>query len=47
MHQMSRKQLMEHVVPIVLELKRRLENFHSPLLKDLMSFFADLAKSYR
>jgi len=44
---MSRKQLMEHVVPIVLGLKRRLEEWHSPLLKDLMAFLAELAKSYR
>jgi hypothetical protein len=38
---------MEHVVPIVLGLKRALEERHSPLLRDLMAFLAELAKCYR
>lgn len=44
---MSRKQLMEHVVPIVLQLKKCLENSYSPLLGDLMAFLAELARAHR
>ena len=44
---MSRKQLMEHVVPIVLRLKATLEAMHSPLLKDTMAFLHALARNYR
>jgi hypothetical protein len=44
---MSRKQLMEHVVPIVLQLKEGLEKAHSPLLGDLMAFLAELARAHR
>lgn len=43
----SKKQLMEHVVPIVLELKANLEQIRSPLLKDLMGYLTDLLKTYR
>lgn len=45
--QMSRKQLMEHVVPIVLSLKRTLEAKHSPLLRHCMAFLAELARTNR
>jgi hypothetical protein len=44
---MSKKQLMEHVVPMVLDLKAKLESMRSPLLKDLMAFLVDLLKTYR
>jgi hypothetical protein len=38
---------MEKVVPIVVQLKKKLEEHHSPLLKNLMQFLIDLLKDYK
>ena len=37
--QVSRKHLLEHVVPTLVSLKACLERAHSPLLKDVMEYF--------
>jgi hypothetical protein len=44
---MSRKHLMEHVVPVVVSLKHVLEAGHSPLLRELIGYLRELLKSYK
>eukprot|EP00004_Rigifila_ramosa_P024990 TRINITY_DN7363_c0_g1_i1.p1 TRINITY_DN7363_c0_g1~~TRINITY_DN7363_c0_g1_i1.p1 ORF type:complete len:688 (-),score=179.56 TRINITY_DN7363_c0_g1_i1:8-2071(-) len=46
MAQLTRRNLMDNVVPIVVELKRLLEKTHSPLLRDVMMYVRDIAKAY-
>ena len=43
---MSRKHVIEHVLPILISLKKALELAHSPLLRDLMNYFAHLYSTY-
>jgi len=42
-----KKNVMENIVPIVIELKKLLEKHRSPLLGDLMLFLKELIKDYR
>jgi hypothetical protein len=44
---MSRRHLMEHVVPIVASLKHVLEAAHSPLLRELMGYLRELLRSFK
>lgn len=43
----SRKHLMEIVLPILCQLKTKLEASHSPLLKDLMMYLLDIFRRYK
>ena len=43
---MSRKHVIEHVLPILISLKKALELAHSPLLRNLMNYFAHLYSTY-
>ena len=43
----SRKQLIEIVLPILCNLKTKLQGSCSPLLKDLMSYLLDIFKAYK
>eukprot|EP00002_Diphylleia_rotans_P028185 TRINITY_DN5686_c0_g1_i2.p1 TRINITY_DN5686_c0_g1~~TRINITY_DN5686_c0_g1_i2.p1 ORF type:complete len:343 (+),score=75.52 TRINITY_DN5686_c0_g1_i2:249-1277(+) len=45
--QISKKNLMENIIPIVIELKHFLERKHSPYLRNLMLYLKDLMKEYR
>lgn len=46
--QVSRKHLLEHVVPTLVSLKACLERAHSPLVRDVMEYFqVGLASVYR
>jgi hypothetical protein len=46
-YQVSRKHLLEHVVPTVVSLKACLERAHSPLLRDVMGYLAELIKAHK
>ena len=46
-HSVSRKHLMEIVLPILCNLKSVLESSRSPLLKDLMQYLGYVFRSYR
>lgn len=41
----SRKHLMEHIVPTLVSLKCCLERAHSPLLREVMDYFSELMKA--
>ena len=43
----SRKHLLEHVVPELVSLKACLERAHSPLIRDVMEYFLELMKSHK
>lgn len=43
----SRKHLLEHVVPELVSLKACLERAHSPLLKDVMEYLMDLMRAHK
>lgn len=44
---MSRRQLLDHVIPICVALKQRFEALHSPLMRDLMAYLKELTRNYR
>jgi hypothetical protein len=44
---MSRKHLMEHVVPVLISLKHVLEKGNSPLQRELMGYFRELLRQYK
>jgi len=43
----SRKHLMERVIPTLVTLKECLEKAHSPLIRDVMEYFIDLFRTYK
>nr|XP_058971616.1 condensin-2 complex subunit D3-L-like [Pocillopora verrucosa] len=45
--QVLKKNMIENIIPIIIELKHMLEKQHSPLLKDLMSCLKEVMKDYR
>lgn len=45
--QVLKKNMIENIIPIIIELKHMLEKKHSPLLKDLMSCLKEVMKDYR
>jgi len=47
LNKLVKKNLMENIVPIVVELKHMLASQHSPLLKDLMEFLREMMKAYK
>ena len=47
LNKMSRRQLMDHVIPILVSLKHKLESVHSPLLKDVMAYLRELTRSFK
>jgi condensin-2 complex subunit D3 len=42
-----KKNVLENIVPIVIELKNLLEKQHSPLLRNLMEYLKELFKDYK
>ncbi|PRP83328.1 condensin-2 complex subunit D3 [Planoprotostelium fungivorum] len=42
-----KKNVLENIVPIVIEMKRFLEKHHSPLLKNLMQYIANIMKDFK
>ncbi|KAK2566128.1 Condensin-2 complex subunit D3, partial [Acropora cervicornis] len=42
-----KKNMIENIIPIIIELKHLLEKQHSPLLRDLMSCLKEVMKDYR
>ncbi|XP_044174621.1 condensin-2 complex subunit D3-like isoform X3 [Acropora millepora] len=45
--QVVKKNMIENIIPIIIELKHLLEKQHSPLLRDLMSCLKEVMKDYR
>ncbi|XP_068707976.1 condensin-2 complex subunit D3-L-like isoform X1 [Montipora foliosa] len=45
--QVVKKNMIENIIPIIIELKHMLEKKHSPLLRDLMSCLKEVMKDYR
>jgi condensin-2 complex subunit D3 len=44
---MVKKNVLENIVPIIIELKHFLEKHHSPLLRALMEYLKELLKDYK
>eukprot|EP01119_Soliformovum_irregulare_P025524 TRINITY_DN9493_c0_g1_i1.p1 TRINITY_DN9493_c0_g1~~TRINITY_DN9493_c0_g1_i1.p1 ORF type:complete len:1075 (-),score=286.46 TRINITY_DN9493_c0_g1_i1:69-3293(-) len=42
-----KKNVLENIVPIIIEMKHLLEKNHSPLIKDLMEYLIDMMKDYK
>jgi adenosine deaminase len=42
-----KKNVLENIVPIVIELKRYLEKRRSPLLKNVMEYLKEMLKDYK
>lgn len=47
LNKLVKKNMVENIIPIVTELKILLQSKHSPLLKDLMAYLADMMKEYK
>ncbi len=45
--QIVKKNVLENIVPIIIELKRLLEKNHSPLLRNLMEYLKELLKDFK
>lgn len=43
----SRKNNIENMIPIIIELKRYLQNLHSPLVKNLMAYLRSVVQDFR